>query len=96
MEWKDCTSYSQREESREPRSWSFQIEPSARIVITKGHIYCPGEWITHFYPVYENRQLNMPADQFTAEQAQEKALALAEGTLMALLNKLQSHLHESA
>ena len=78
-QWYDSTGYAQGQRGTiEPTCWSLEISRNATLTVTKGHIYFPDEWITHFHPFYEKRRLNMPAKDFTKEEAQKAALDLAE------------------
>lgn len=50
MEWKDSTGYSRDEPTpRQPRAWSAKAGVF-RLVVTKGHIYHPGQWVMHVHP----------------------------------------------
>jgi|GEM_PF-5786958 len=72
MKWKDCTSYSRGDEKRTPNTFEAKVGPLL-IVVTNGHIYYPGKWITHCLPIYEMK----PLKAVTCEDAQKEAEAMA-------------------
>ena len=78
MKWEDATSYSRDEpySNRKPRAWRMALTRHFSIWVGHEHIHYRGLWIAHCTPFFESRDLKMPADQFTAEQAQAKALEL--------------------
>lgn len=78
MEWKDTTSYSRGDTERKPTTFSAQCGP-IRLVVTNGHIYSPGVWISHAYPLFESRELTAT----TREEAQEEAIGMARAWLAA-------------
>ena len=88
MKWKDTTSYS-RDKSRVPTSFSLRLTPDIVVSVVSGHIYNPGAWVMHCHPWFDTSPLGMMATEFTAEQAQEKALALLQEQVDALARALQ-------
>lgn len=85
MEWKDTTSY-QRDEPipRVPRAWSAKAGVF-RIVITKGHIYHPGEWVMHVFPgVLDTHDMRIPSTT-SPEHAQKIAAEVFEEILLQAL-----------
>ena len=84
--WKDATSYSRDEllGSRIPRSWELRLTPDTRITVVSEHIYHKGEWIVHCHPWFNETPLGMPVANFSAEQAQEKALSMVRAEVAKL------------
>lgn len=44
MEWKDITSYSQRDKERIPRVWECKLAPNISVTVHK-HIYYGNAWL---------------------------------------------------
>lgn len=78
MKWEDATGYGRDEpySNRKARAWRMALTRDFTIWVGHEHIYYKGLWIAHCTPFFQCRDLNMPADKFTAEQAQAKALDL--------------------
>ena len=79
--WTDATSYA-RGEDRKPRVWEVRLG-EFRLVVLCRHRHYPQEWICHFLPVWDTKQLGLSAktpDENKAA-AQEKALKMAHKVL---------------
>jgi len=78
MKWEDETSYSRNEpySERKPRSWSLELTRHFVLWVGSDHIDYKGQWVAHCEPFFRCLVLNMPAEKFTAEQAQAAALKL--------------------
>lgn len=73
IKWTDTTSYSRGEKATEPRTYSAQLGPHLRVVVTKGHLEYPGEWVMHLHPLFGPKPLDLP-DVAKPEVAQERAI----------------------
>lgn len=49
-QWKDCTTYDQRDTERKPTTYAVQHGP-LRIVVTCGHIYYRPNWVMHCFNI---------------------------------------------
>jgi hypothetical protein len=78
MEWKDTTSYSYGKVDRTPTTFSAQCGPM-RLVVTSGHIHCPGKWVAHAFPLFENKAL----EAATREEAQAETVQMVRNWLSA-------------
>lgn len=78
MEWKDTTSYSRGDKEREPKTFSATCGP-LKLTVTKGHIYYPGKWVAHAYPLFDTH----PLDVETLGQAQDAVVQMARKWLEA-------------
>lgn len=60
--WKDVTWYRQGERgTKEPSVWEVTTE-GIRLVVTKGHIARPDEWVMHCHALgIDTRSLELPA-----------------------------------
>ena len=86
IEWTDTTSYSQGQRGKKtPTCWSWQSE-RLRITVTCGHIYVPGQWVMHCYPLgIDTLKL---IDVVTKEHAQQKAIHIVKGHLNEMIKEL--------
>ena len=71
MIWKDTTSYSRNDKTRQPTTYAARAG-DLHITVTCGHIYYRGVWIMHCEPFYREHILGVD----TLEQAQAKAIEL--------------------
>lgn len=78
MEWKDATSYIRGQVDRTPDTFSAQCGPM-RLVVTSGHIYYPGKWVAHAFPLFENKTLTAT----TREEAQDEVVQMVRDWLSA-------------
>lgn len=72
MKWIDTTSYSQGDTKREPRVFSANLGPYLRVVVVKGHIHYPGQWVMSLHPLFSDKPLDLP-DVAKPDVAQERA-----------------------
>tara|TARA_Y100000310_G_C20181252_1_gene578235 strand:- start:48 stop:305 length:258 start_codon:yes stop_codon:yes gene_type:complete len=80
-EWRDATSYSQSDKERIPKTFEYRTQ-QIRIIISCGHIDCPGEWVMHC------RELDMKCKGTGAEskeEAQNRALEIVRERLEGML-----------
>ncbi|MBA7694085.1 hypothetical protein ES703_102687 [subsurface metagenome] len=87
IEWTDTTSYSRDERGKKaPTCWSWQGE-RLHITVTCGHIYAPGQWVMHAWPLgIDIFKLNVK----TKELAQEKAIRITRKCLTEMVAELPS------
>ena len=78
--WKDVTSYKRGDSERNPTSWTASFG-AVLITVTSAHIYNRGAWTMHARPWFDTHDMEMPADEFTAEQAQSAALKKVSAVL---------------
>lgn len=90
-QWKDTTTYRRGDTERKPTCWSLNINRRMSLTVLTGHIYNPDQWVMHFNPFLDTHDLGLPADQHTAEEAQEKALTIAKD----ILSKAMADLEEA-
>lgn len=86
--WEDTTSYS-RDKPRIQTAWSLKLSRDCVVIITKGHIYYPGEWVFHCRPWFDTHPLRIPADA-SPEEAQSAALAKVRGKVAELHSILRT------
>jgi len=86
--WNDVTSYRRDELKTTPRTYSVGIGGYLRLVVTREHIYYPGEWIMHLHPLFDCQPLNLPLIADTAV-VQERAVQIARDALNICLKGLQ-------
>jgi hypothetical protein len=84
--WKDITSYSRNEQTREPRTWEARAG-HFRLIITKGHIHHPNEWVLHVYPGLLEAQ-SIGSNKLALAAAQHKAVLTLRKLLEAALSEL--------
>ena len=77
-EWKDATSYSRNDRERVPRTFDVTAGP-VRLVVTCGHIACPGEWVMHGYG------LNIDTEPLGLDAAEPAGKAMEEAERVALI-----------
>ena len=84
LQWNDVSSYSRGQVDRTPNTFSAQCGPM-RIVVLTGHIYYPGKWVAHAFPLFESKLLSA----VTLEEAQAEAVRMASEWLASALEGLK-------
>ena len=86
MKWEDATSYS-RDGDRIPTAWRLNVG-GLHIAVVSNHRWNPGAWVMHCSPWYDTYDLGMPSDQFSKEDAQQKALTLVRAHVQKIVDAL--------
>lgn len=87
MQWKDTTSYSQREVDRVPRSWSCDIAKTDVTIFRHIH-YPPDIWLIKCNYLGIKRELSSKE----VEAAKSEAVALVKGEIEKKIAELQKKL----
>jgi hypothetical protein len=88
MKWEDATSYS-RDGDRTPTAWRLSLA-GLHIAVASNHRWSPGNWVMHCAPWFDTHDLGMPVNQFSKEQAQEKALKLVRARVQKIVDALEA------
>jgi len=80
LEWKNTSSYSQRDKERIPNIWSLFI-PGLRISVVRDHRYCPDSWCLHCDPWFDTFSLNLDPTVENRDAAMAKAVDLVHKKL---------------
>lgn len=85
-EWKDSTSYSQRDKDRIPKSWSATGE-GLSITVTRLHGAPQDEWYMNCYDI---RLGTIPLENKELEAAKQEAIHIVQRRLELMLNDVQA------
>lgn len=78
FQWKDISSYSQGDASREPQSLEMLVGPHCRLIVTR-HLHYPGKWITR-----SSFEIQHVLDAVTLDEAKAEAIKLLKEQVNAL------------
>lgn len=89
QQWKDSTSYSQRDKERIPSSFTLTTPSNMRVNVTNKHIYNPGNWTLSTYnpQLFDTHNMNIESS-VDKEIAQEAAIKLVVDKLNKMVNEL--------
>lgn len=76
MQWKDITTCVRYKSDQDYGTFEAVCGP-VRIVVTNSHIYFPGMWVAHAFPLFEDKQLHAT----TREEAQKEVAQLVRSWL---------------
>ena len=81
MEWKDVTSYSQKETDRTPRSYKSQVGPF-RVCVHRHIAYPSNAWLLTTYPdIFSNEELRSIDLGEAMSQAKAKLQVVLQGVV---------------
>ena len=85
MHWIDTTNYARDEKTKDgkvpkPRTWECSLGGYVRVVVTRGHVNYPGQWIMHLHPLFTEEDLHLP-DVAAPEVAQARAVEMVRDVL---------------
>ena len=73
--WEDVTSFKQGDKERKSTAWAARVR-GLRITVISGHIYNRDQWVLRCAPWFLETDMKMPAAEFSAAQAQRRALEM--------------------
>jgi hypothetical protein len=84
--WKDITSYRYGDKEKTPTTYALKTT-DVRVVVTCGHINCPGSWVMSAYPLgIDTREL----EATTLEDAKAEAIRIVKEKVLRVLSDLDA------